>query len=84
MARSRCLWYAAHMINPNGVIILDNSDRWHFNDLQLYLVNNGFNRKDFWQPNHPCWCTSFFSKTYDVTEGDIARPVDPGDIYHFD
>lgn len=83
MARSRCLWYAAHMINATGIIILDNSDRWHFNDLQAYLVDNGFNRKDFWQPDHPCWCTSFFSKTYDATDGDVARPVNTGDIYHF-
>ena len=83
MARSRCLWYAAHMINTNGTIILDNSDRWHFNDLQQYLVSSGFNRKDFWQPDHPCWCTSFFSRSYAVSDDAVARPIDTGDIYHF-
>lgn len=83
MARSRCLWYAAHMVNSTGIIILDNSDRWHFNDLQQYLINSGFNRKDFWQLDHPCWCTSFFSKSYSVSDEMVARPVNTGDIYHF-
>lgn len=83
MSRARCMWYAVHMINPTGVIILDNSDRWHYNDLQVYLIEQGFNRKDFWEPGHPCWCTSFFSKSYKSTDGEQRRPENTGDIYHF-
>lgn len=83
MARSLCLWYAAHMVREGGIIILDNSDRWLFNSMHLYLINNGFNRKDFWQSGHPCWCTSFFSKSFDSTDGPNERPINSGDIYHF-
>lgn len=83
MARSLCLWYAAQLIKDGGIIILDNSDRWLFNSMHCYLINNGFNRKDFWQPGHPCWCTSFFSKSYDSTDGPCDRPVNTGDLYHF-
>lgn len=83
MARSLCLWYAMHMVKDDGVIVLDNSDRWHFNGMQCHLINNGFNRLDFWQPDHPCWCTSFFSRTFSKQEGSCERPKDTGDIYHF-
>ena len=83
MARSLCLWYAMHMVADNGVIILDTSDRWHFNDVQCYLIENGFNRKDFWQPGHPSWCTSFFSKTYEPSADSCKRLDNTGDIYHF-
>ena len=83
MARSLCLWYAAALVKDGGIIVLDNSDRWLFNSMHCYLVNNGFNRKDFWQPGHPCWCTSFFSISFDSTDGPCGRPVNSGDIYHF-
>lgn len=83
MARSLCLWYAANLIKDGGIIVFDNSDRWLFNSMHCYLVNNGFNRKDFWQPHHPCWCTSFFSTSFDSTDGPCDRPINTGDIYHF-
>lgn len=83
MARCLCLWYAAALIKEDGIIILDNSDRWQFNSLHRWLIENGFNRKDFWQPNHPSWCTSFFSRSFEVAEGPCDRPVNTGDIYHF-
>lgn len=83
MARSLCLWYAAALVKDGGIIVLDNSDRWLFNSMHCYLVNNGFNRKDFWQPGHPCWCTSFFSTSFDSTDGPCDRPINSGDIYHF-
>lgn len=81
MARSLCLWYAAHTIKPDGFIILDNSDRLNFNSVSSWLISQGFNRRDFWQPNHPCWCTSFFSKTFSTTDLPIDRPENSGDIY---
>jgi len=83
MARSLCLWYACKLVKPDGLIILDNSDRWLFNSLQCHLVSEGFNRKDFWQPEHPCWCTSFFSRTNDASDTPCGRPIGTGDIYHF-
>lgn len=83
MARSLTLWYAMHMLKDGGVIILDNSDRWQYNDLQCYLMSNGLNRLDFWEPNHPSWCTSFFSKTFDHSDAACARSLDSGDLYHF-
>lgn len=83
MARSLCLWYAMHMVKDRGIIILDNSDRWQLNDLQCHLISSGLNRIDFWQPEHPCWCTSFFSKRFDVQPESCNRPKDTGDLYHF-
>lgn len=83
MARSLCLWYAHKMIKDGGIIVLDNSDRWLFNTMHCYLIAHGFNRKDFWQSGHPCWCTSFFSTSFEPEEGPCDRPVDSGDIYHF-
>jgi hypothetical protein len=82
MCRSLCLFYTVNMINDKGIIILDNSCRWQYNDLQSYLIDNGFNRKDFWQPDHASWCTSFFSKSYDRSTVEPRRPVNTGDLYH--
>lgn len=83
MARSLCLWYASKLIKQGGYIILDNSDRWLFNDLQHHLISIGLNRKDFWQSGHPCWCTSFFSSNFSNSDEPFERPVGTGDIYHF-
>jgi hypothetical protein len=82
MARSLCLYYAAQCVKQDGYIILDNSCRWQYNDLQEHVINQGWNRKDFWQPDHPGWCTSFFSSSYAPTELPIRRPRDVGDLYH--
>lgn len=83
MARSLCLWYAMNLIKDNGVIILDNSDRWNLNYMQEYLISHGYNRLDFWQPYHPCWCTSFFSRQHPVDASSQPRPENTGDIYIF-
>lgn len=84
MSRSLCLFYACYMIKDTGYIILNNSDRYQFNALQNYIIGNGFNRKDFWQPDHPCWCTSFFSKLFNKEESNNEpRLENTGDLYHF-
>jgi len=82
MARSLCLYYAAMMCNPNGYIILDNSCRWQYNDLQEHIINQGWQRKDFWQPSHPGYCTSFFSRSYTESDLPIRRSNTAGDLYH--
>jgi len=48
MARSLCLFLAAEYISESGIIILDDSDRWQYNDLQQHLIMaKNFNRLDF-------------------------------------
>lgn len=80
MARQLCGYYAAQMIADDGLIILDNSDRWQYNDLQRYLVDSGFGRVDFWGVgplNALPWCTSVFSKniTIPVKSTDRSKPA---------
>jgi len=81
MARSLCLYYAGQLTNPDGYIILDNSCRWQYNDLQGHLISTGWKRRDFWQPNHPGWCTSFFHRHYDSCDA-APRRTDHGDLHH--
>lgn len=82
MARSLCLYYAAQCVKQYGMIILDNSCRWQYNDVQEHIINQGWNRRDFWQPNHPGWCTSFFSKSFDSCDQPVRRANNVGDLYH--
>lgn len=82
MARSLCLYYAAMMCNPRGYIILDNSCRWQYNDLQQHVMQQGWKRRDFWQPGHPGYCTSFFSRGYDTSDDPDPRSKEQGDLYH--
>jgi hypothetical protein len=84
MARSLCTMLAVDMINPDGYIILDNSDRWHYNFCQRYLFDHGFGRVDFWGPGHynyHKWCTSFYSKNFKVHNLQVERPVNNNPIY---
>lgn len=66
MARSLCLYAAAEYVAEGGVIVLDNSDRWQYNDLQEYLIRRaGFKRIDFHglgPLNTYGWITSIFFK----------------------
>lgn len=83
MARSLCGYLAVDRIKEDGYIILDNSDRWHYNHLQEYLVEQGFGRIDFWGPGHGLyekWCTSFFSRNFKFIPNNIKRPVINGPI----
>ena len=83
MARNLCLFYASKMIKEDGYILLDNSDRWQYNALQRYLIENGFGRIEFWGngpkiPNY--WCTSIFSKNFKNKSMRIDKPLTSGDI----
>ena len=83
MARSLSGYIAAHMISDEGYIVLDNSDRWQYNSLQQYLIDQGFGRLDFHgmgAVNEWPWCTSFFSKTVETNNPIIQRPLDSGDL----
>lgn len=83
MARQLCGFIAADVIADDGIIILDNSDRWQYNSLQRYLIEQGFGRIDFWGPgavNTFTWCTSFFSKRFSLNNLHIERPVGTGDL----
>lgn len=82
MARSLCLYHADLMCSPDGIIILDNSCRWQYNDLQGYLMDRGWHRRDFWQPGHPGYCTSFFSRSHDASDDRGPRRREQGDLYH--
>lgn len=83
MARVLCGFLAAQMIRDDGVIILDNSDRWQYNALQSYLIDSGFGRIDFWGPgplNNYAWCTSFFSRRFGILNYKVTRPAMSGDL----
>lgn len=83
MARSLCGYLAVERVKEDGYIILDNSDRWVYNNLQEYLIGKGFGRIDFWGPGHGSyekWCTSFFSKNFKITPLNIKRPIVNGPI----
>ena len=83
MARQLCAFMASLFVAHEGVIILDNSDRWQYNDIQKYLLKNGFGRIDFWGPgpiNTFGWCTSFFSRKFIIPISDQLRMKGSGDI----
>jgi hypothetical protein len=83
MARSLSGYIAAHMISDTGYIVLDNSDRWQYNSLQQYLIDQGFGRLDFagmGAINPWPWCTSFFSKTVETNNQIIQRAPKSGDL----
>lgn len=78
MARSLCAMLAVDRIKDDGYIIVDNSDRHHYNFIQRHLINSGFKRIDFWGPgyyNYHKWCTSFYSKNFNIVNTKIERPV---------
>lgn len=84
MARALTAFLAAEMIKDDGIIILDNSDRWHYNTTQEYLIGQGFGRIDFWGPGHEnyyAWCTSFFSKSFKIKNNNVTRPIKDGPIF---
>ncbi len=85
MARSLCLYIAAEYVSDDGIIILDNSDRWQYNDLQHYLIDDkGFKRVDFQGlgPLNPHgWTTSFFFRSAGfLLEAPARRPRGAGDL----
>jgi predicted O-methyltransferase YrrM len=65
--RVKCLESAKSKIKPNGLLILDNSERTEYvSGIELY---SGWERQDFKQPlpdkygfTYPDWTTTFFKK----------------------
>lgn len=83
MARTLSGYLAADLVSDTGYIVLNNSDRWQYNSIQKYLVSRGFGRIDFWGPgpvNAHAWCTSFFSKNFQVSNKRIERQPLTGDL----
>lgn len=83
MARGLGLFLAAERIPDEGLVVLDNSDRWQYNAFQQYMTDVGFGRIDFWGPgpiNDIAWCTSFFSRGFKVKNRKLHRPARSGDL----
>jgi len=83
MARALCAYLAVEKLSDDGIIILDNSDRWHYNNILRHLNNKGYGRIDFWGPGHntyKAWCTSFFSKKFPLKNNNIERVQTEGFI----
>lgn len=78
MARALCTVMAVESgrLKDDGIIILDNSDRWQYNSIQQYLHDKGYGRLDFWGPgwnNYNSWCTSFYSKNFKLNNNRLLR-----------
>jgi len=85
MARALCTVMAVESgrLKDDGLIILDNSDRWQYNHIQSYLQKMGYGRLDFWGPgwnNYHAWCTSFYSKKFPINNYRLLRPETSGPI----
>ncbi len=85
MARSLCLFLAADYISDKGIIILDDSQRWQYNDAQNYLMSNkGFNRLDFnglGPLENYAWTTSILFKSTDfLRQCKTTRRKGAGDL----
>ncbi len=85
MARALCTVMAVESkkLKDDGIIILDNSDRWQYNHIQVYLNKMGYGRLDFWGPgwnNYHAWCTSFYSKKFPVNNQRLLRNETTGPI----
>jgi hypothetical protein len=84
MARALSGVLAVERAKDDALIILDNSDRWHYNPLQKYLIDKGYKRIDFWGPgwnNYNAWCTSFFFKNLSFKNNRLQRPEQEGPIF---
>jgi hypothetical protein len=83
MARSLSGVFAVEYASDDTIIVLDNSDRWHYNHLQQHLSDKGYKRIDFWGPgwnNYHAWCTSIFCKNLNITNNRLHRPIKEGPI----
>jgi len=84
MARSLSGVLSIECAREDTIIILDNSDRWQYNALQIYLHEKGFQRLDFWGPgwnNYNEWCTSFFCRNFKLKNNRLLRPEKEGPIF---
>ena len=66
MARAPCCYFAGEWVKPHGVVVVDNSDRWHYSAGLEALRDLGFGRIDFFGPSPSLGyesCTSIFTKS---------------------
>jgi hypothetical protein len=84
MARSLCAFLAPRYLNDDGIVIFDNSDRWHYNEGFKALAERGFKRLDYRGPglvNDFEWCTSIFCRNLNWLPDETSIPVgSPSDI----
>lgn len=83
MARALTAWLATQYLKPDGVIVFDNSDRWHYNGGYRLLNEAGFRRIDYYGPgpvNRQEWCTSLFAKDLDLFAANIDSPQGDCDL----
>jgi hypothetical protein len=84
MARALCAYLAVHMLEDDAIIILDNSDRWQYNNIHKFLIDQGYGRLDFWGPGHgayAAWCTSIFSKQFPFKNNFVERKIIEGQLF---
>jgi hypothetical protein len=77
MARVLTAWLAARYVNPQGLIVFDNAERWQYNSAYQALRDQGFYRIDYYGPgpvNRQEWCTSIFTKTLQPFSASIDSP----------
>jgi hypothetical protein len=68
-ARVLSTWVAIRQLGPDGLLVLDDSNRERYETAYRLLDEAGFSRIDFWGPgpiNTYEWCTSFFTKSLDL------------------
>ena len=66
MARAPCCHFAGAWVNPRGIVVVDNSDRWQYSAGFEALRDLGFGRIDFFGPTPALGyesCTSIFAKS---------------------
>ena len=84
MARALSLFTASQLIAPDGIVILDNSDRWQYNAALRWMAEKGFARIDFFGPgahNRFGWGTSIFSRSIEPLQPVVTdRPAKHGDL----
>lgn len=83
MARCFATWLATRHLKPEGFLVFDNADRWHYNAAYRALREAGFYRLDFYGPgpvNKIEWCTSIFTRNLAAFEGNIERAKGEGDL----
>jgi hypothetical protein len=83
MARCFAAWLAPRHLKPDGFLVFDNADRWHYNHAYRFLREAGFTRLDFYGPgpvNKIEWCTSIFTRNLAAFEGNIERAKGEGDL----
>lgn len=73
-SRNLCTFICWKHLNPNGIIIFDNTDRHIYNDAVIFLLSKGFKRIDFYGliPSLPYkTCTSIFFKRDQAFENSV-------------